>query len=137
MSIGAALFGLAVVGAMALPMVPWWRVSSQFLTRPAEAKPLIEALYLRHYDTGDWPDDLHALPPAIVTSVPPDWQYLKVDDGDRVYPVLRLRGPLHMRLEYAFREGGDLRAPGGWTAKGEGDRLEASFPEPITPRPAD
>ncbi|MDB5387900.1 MAG: hypothetical protein JWM11_3546 [Planctomycetaceae bacterium] len=111
------------------------RISTGFIARSSEADPIIEAVYLQYYETGKWPQSLETLGPPGTEMNSGEWQYVWQSDADDTPPLLSIRGPLHMRLSYSFRQGGEIGSPGGWKVTCEGDPWRWTFHERIPIRP--
>lgn len=132
---------LAIVGALmaivliTAPFVNFYQAMTGYLARATEVDPIIEAVYLKYFETGKWPENLEALGRPDLAIPPDGWEYDFLDQQDP--PVLHHRhGPLHMSLEYTFRKDGNPQSPGGWQVTCEGDRGRHSIQERIPSRPA-
>ena len=129
--------GLAIVTLYVLSFWATMRGFQQFLSRTSEVDKTIQDTYLYYYKNAAWPKSTEALEHASGTSLPAEWEYMLVGVDDfTAHPVLRIRGPMHLKLQYEFRDGGLLTAPGGWSARCEGDRLKVTSTERIPERPS-
>lgn len=130
--VSAAVIAL-MIGVVAFPVWKVLRVQGEFLARTAEVEPLIEAVYLKYFESGKWPENLPPLTQAEESTLPEGWRYYSTDPNEP--PLLDIRGPLHMRLEYAFRKDANLHSSGGWRATCEGSPVRHAFSEQIPMRP--
>ncbi|MES2790124.1 MAG: hypothetical protein V4719_10910 [Planctomycetota bacterium] len=130
--------GLTIVTLYVLSFWATMRGFQQFLGRTSEVDKTIQDTYLYYYKNAAWPESTAALERASGTSLPAEWTYdfIGNEADSTARPVLRIRGPMHLKLQYEFRHGGLLTAPGGWSARCEGDRLKVTSLERIPERPS-
>jgi hypothetical protein len=137
------LYGVLVILALivaasviAQPFVYWYKMHA-FLDRAGEADTLIDAVYSHYFTAQRWPETLNEIKKLDKSKILPGWEYVVVEDPVEVIkPLLRISGPLHMKLEYEFRKDGDPNSPGGWAATMEGDPVRHQFREVIPEKPA-
>lgn len=131
----AIVWAMIAIGVIAAPFVSFYHAMTGFLARATEVDPIIEVVYLKYFETGNWPENLDALQRPDL-AVPPDgWRYHFPDPQEP--PVLDFRnGPVHMRLKYTFRKDGNPQSPGGWQATCEGSAVRHTIQERIPTRPA-
>src|SRR5262245_48711023 len=101
-----------------------------FPDRANEATALVDAVYRFRNDTGLWPEDFSELVPEYTRTIPAEWEFIWGGYENEQSSVLRLRGPLHMKLEYEFLPSGATN-PEGWTATCEGDPLPVNVRQSV------
>lgn len=104
-----------------------------FRERANDVQPVITAVYRHYFETGDWPESVEALNDPGLGPLLEDWEYVRWSENEP--PLLRTQGSLHTKLEYWFRDRGDLAAPGGWRCRCEGDAVKFEGEEKIPLRP--